>query len=895
MAQAVISVDLTDAIKAGFIAVSLKNSLQLAHSLDLEPLEKWYKSNLPLYNKYKEKCRSANVSIENVRFSGSMKPIMDTYINYNHVKAEVLSVHFSAYAEKALAELDDISDDDVQGFESWFKRNQKIGVAAEFLMSYSGTEQGTIINTARDAAERFHYVADKKDEAIKVRIEEKRIMREQLIKVVQPVEGKYLDSQQLDGIICDADNQLILAGAGTGKTTTIVGKVKYLLRTGKCKPEELLLLSFTRKAADEIRERVESETCCRLDVKTFHKLGTDIITEVNGRCSSIYSKSVREYIKQSIGKHINNPDFKNSFLAYCFFAPPKSITHFDVKSQKEYDEYLEVNPPITIKRETVKGYCEMEIANFLYRNGINYTYEKPYEYDVADKEYAGYHPDFYLNDYGIYIEFYAVDKNGKVPSYFTAKHGGSATSEYRAGMAWKRKIHNEKGTTLVEVSYADKQDNALTERLQTKLEALGVKFTPKTDDELWNEVQRDNSNMLSVVYDVIGTVISLAKSRGYSYDNLRAVNRSPRNIPLLNLVVPIFEDYDKMLAETHQIDFNDMIQIAARYVREGKYVSKYKYVIVDEYQDMAVSRYGLLKELRKCSPYKLFCVGDDWQSIYRFAGSDIGFILNFEKYWGRTVVTKIESTYRFSRNLIAISSRFVMKNPNQTRKLLKTSSQDMSFPLGVIEAYNEENMLRFAEEKICELERNSTVFFIGRYSFDKDMFKYSNFNLEYVKETETCRVTLDSRPDLKMVFLTAHKSKGLQADYVFIINNKKKGLGFPSRIQDDPLIQLLLDGSDIYPFAEERRLFYVAMTRAKKKVWLLLKSRDKSCFAEELCTEYTQYLKPPQVDEQRSQQRNTDWVCPLCGGRLRKRSGQYGAFIGCSNYPACRYTRNMRR
>ena len=225
--------------------------------------------------------------------------------------------------------------------------------------------------------------------------------------------AKYLDSQQLDSIICDADNQLILAGAGTGKTTTIVGKVKYLLRTGKCKPEELLLLSFTRKAADEMRERVEGETGCRLDVKTFHKLGTDIITEVNGRCSSIYSKTIQDYIRKNIGKHINNPVFKNSFLAYCFFAPPKSITHFDVKSQKEYDEYLEVNPPITIKRETVKGYCEMEIANFLYRNGINYTYEKPYEYDVADKEYAGYYPDFYLDGYSIYIEFYAVDKNGK--------------------------------------------------------------------------------------------------------------------------------------------------------------------------------------------------------------------------------------------------------------------------------------------------------------------------------------------------------------------------------------------------------------------------------------------------------------------------------------------------
>lgn len=892
-----ISVDLGDLIVSNFAVISLKNSMQLAQSLDLTSLEEWHKKYLSLFTKYQKRCAEINVDIKNVVFSGNVKTVIDTYIHYDDIKAEALSVNFSGYAQKALSELDNISDDDVQDFEAWVNRNRKVGIAAEFLISYSKAEQGTIIGTAREAALKFHTIADKKDDAIKTKLEEKRIMREQLIKVIQPVEGRNLDNQQLESIICDADNQLILAGAGTGKTTTIVGKVKYLLRTGTCKPEELLLLSFTRKAADEMSGRVENETRLKLDVKTFHKLGMDIITEVNGRCSSIYSKSVQEFIQKNIKNQINDADFKNNLLMYCFFAPSKFISRFDVKSQKEYDEYIEVNPPVTIKRETVKGYCEMEIANFLYRNGINYTYEKPYEYDVADKEYAGYHPDFYLDDYGIYIEFYAVDKNGNVPSYFKSRHGGSASAEYKAGIEWKRRIHNENGTVLVEMFYADKQDNALTERLQKKLEAHGVVFTFKTDDELWDEVRKDDKNILSAVCDVIGTVISLAKSRGYSYEKLRAVNNSMRNLPLLNLIKPIFADYDKMLAETGQIDFNDMIQIAAQYVREGKYTNKYKYVIVDEYQDMAVARYELLKELRKSSDYKLFCVGDDWQSIYRFAGSDIGFILNFERYWGKTVVSKIENTYRFSNNLIAISSRFIMKNPNQTRKSLKSGSSDFSFPLGVIEAYNNKYMLKFMEEKICGLEKNSTVFFVGRYKFDRDIFINSDFKIEYINETSSYNVTLDSRPDLKMEFITAHKSKGLQADYVFIINNKKKGAGFPSRIQDDPLIQILLDGSDIYPFAEERRLFYVAMTRAKKKVWLLINRNDKSCFAEELCREYEEYLKPPHEERLQDMPTDSKWVCPQCGGRLVKRNGRNGPFIGCSNFSklGCRYTRNIGR
>ena len=227
-----------------------------------------------------------------------------------------------------------------------------------------------------------------------------------------------------------------------------------------------------------------------------------------------------------------------------------------------------------------------------------------------------------------------------------------------------------------------------------------------------------------------------------------------------------------------------------------------------------------------------------------------------------------------------------MKNPNQTRKSLKSDIKDKFFPLDVIEAYNDEYLIKFMEERIYTLEPNSSVFFIGRYTFDKDMFRNSNFKVEYINSTGSYSVSLKQRPDLKMEFLTAHKSKGLQAEYVFILNNKKSGLGFPSRIQDDPLIQMLLDGSDSYPYAEERRLFYVAMTRAKKKVWLLIKQNDKSCFAEELTTEYAEYIKI---------NKNNMWTCPQCGGRLIKRNGKNGPFIGCTNFSklGCRYTRNI--
>lgn len=308
-------------------------------------------------------------------------------------------------------------------------------------------------------------------------------------------------------------------------------------------------------------------------------------------------------------------------------------------------------------------------------------------------------------------------------------------------------------------------------------------------------------------------------------------------------------------------------------------------MIVDEYQDISKARYGLLKALRNSQDYELFCVGDDWQSIYRFAGSDIGFILNFSNYWGASEESKIETTYRFTRSLIDISGNFIMMNPAQKKKAIRGQCGDNGFALSEINGYTEKNAAEFMAQKLGDLPQGSTVFFIGRYSFDSKMLQDSGlFNLQYNNQTGFVDVCYRKRADLKMSFTTAHKSKGLQADYVFILNNKTSRMGFPSKIQDAPLLDLLLESCDDYPFAEERRLFYVALTRAKKKAILLTVKDRESVFAIELRTRYAEELKRERFE------------CPLCGGRLVKRTGRYGDFFGCSNYKygSCKYTRNIR-
>lgn len=707
--------------------------------------------------------------------------------------------------------------------------------------------------------------------------------------LIGDVEGRKLDKQQMTCIVKDAHNHLVIAGAGTGKTTTVVGKIKFLLKSGRYNPEDILVLSFTNASASEMSERINRETGCKIDASTFHKLGLNIITKVKGIVPKITQLSLRKFTKEQLLLNMQSDTYLNLLSTYLLYNRVVAKSEFEFKTQAEYDEYLRLNPPTTINNETVKSYGEMDIANFLMQNGVAYIYEQPYKVDTRTSEYGQYTPDFYLPEYDIYIEYFGINKKGEVPPYFRGNHGMTATQTYQASMEWKRETHNANDTILIECYAYEKFDGVLLEKLKERLVANSVKLTPKTTKELWEQVSADGESILDGIIELFETVINLIKSNGYTIDTVRQLNvgnsNSQTNNIILSLIEPIFTAYCAYLTEHEEIDFNDMINLATQYVEQGKFINPYKYVIVDEYQDISKARFLLLNSMRKSNNYDLFCVGDDWQSIYRFAGSDIGYILNFEKYWGPTEISKIETTYRFTQKLIEISGNFIMQNPVQIKKSIKGKNDTVGFALGEINGYTDKFTIEFMAKKLEDLPKNSSVFFIGRYSFDAKLLSDSGlFACQFNNVSGFVEVKYRKRMDLNMNFITAHKSKGLQADYVFIINNKKSRMGFPSKIQDAAILNLLLDNCDSYPYAEERRLFYVALTRAKKKAFLVTVSNQESDFAMELKDRYSEELKREQ------------WECPLCGGKLLKKVGPYGEFFGCSNYKVngCTYKRKIK-
>ena len=715
--------------------------------------------------------------------------------------------------------------------------------------------------------------------------------KEHAFRLIGFVEGRKLDDQQMLCIVKKASNHLVIAGAGTGKTTTIVGKIKYLLRSSLCNPREILVLSFTNASASEMRNRINRETGEEVDASTFHKLGLNIITQCTGITPKITQIYLRKFIREDLCKYLKKPEYLMILTSYLLYNRVPAKSEFDFQNKLEYEEYLQLNPPVTLRNETVKSYGEMDIANFLSQNGITYIYEHPYNIDTRTNKYAQYNPDFYLSDYDVYIEYFGINKNGEVPSYFSGSKGENATKTYQKSIQWKRELHKNNKTKLVECFAYDKLSGTMLQKLEQQLRNKGVVFSPKSPQELWREISASESSVLDGLVELFETVINLIKSNDISIDDLKNSNlqrgiNTQANSQIISLVEPLFADYDQQLKSNNEIDFNDMINIATKYVNDKKFLHNYKYVVVDEYQDISKARYSLLKAMRNTKKFELFCVGDDWQSIYRFAGSDIGFIFNFNHYWGPTEISKIETTYRFAQQLIEVSGNFIMSNPMQIKKALHGDSSNKAFVLGEINGYTEKYAIEFMANKLLDFPQFSTVYFIGRYSFDAEILRNSGlFKCRYNNIKDTIDIIYDNRKDLKMEFITAHRSKGLEADFVIIINNKKTRMGFPSKIQDAAIINLLLDNCDTYPFAEERRLFYVSLTRAKKKVILLTISGNESEFVLELRKRYDNDLKKEAYE------------CPICGGSLRIVTGPYGDFFGCSNYKktGCTYKRKISK
>ena len=477
------------------------------------------------------------------------------------------------------------------------------------------------------------------------------------------VENHPLDREQRKSIYDPARFNLVVAGAGSGKTTTILGKILYLLQSGFASPPEILVLSFTHDSATELRERF-----------------------------------LREYYQA----------FAEQIL-------------------------LRKSPSPNITIETF--------------------------HSLALKLLRSLWPDFSVT-----------------------------TNE----------IDNEQPVSEI-------TDNVIS-----------------GSDELTiqTSIIREFLDLHELAPETVAQIASKFSSEEYR-----------------KLFFTVFEQYQRELSELlekHQTTFSGLIKLAIRYLRSGQIKTRFRYIIVDEYQDLSALRQEFLHLLVESSQANLFAVGDDWQAIYGFSGSRVDFTLNFRQFWGVFSLHRISKTYRFGLTLARLSSSFIMQDHTQIRKQIQSQKEDALEPVVEISGDSERLDLEVLTHYFESLPRDSSILLLGRFQIDRfrllhcTQFKLTSDGIEF-----------HARPDLKIRFLTVHQSKGLEADYVIILNNRDAKLGFPAHVKDPPLKTELIEiaeelGLDQASVNEERRLFYVALTRAKKQVILLTVDGKESSFIKEL-------------------------------------------------------------
>ncbi|RHO55080.1 helicase IV [Tannerella sp. AM09-19] len=664
---------------------------------------------------------------------------------------------------------------------------------------------------------------------------------------------KYpLDQQQRRSIVSEEDNCLVVSSAGSGKTSSIIGKVKYLTDVKGIAPHRILLISYTNKAAAELTERMATDG---LKGYTFHKLAIDIIGRATGIKPSICDNTDALFI-DIYHTLLGNKAFKNSVVEY-FIDYQTNETDWE-KRKNERQEQLSEQKNVQLKAMFpdmdgraiyVRSEQEQKICFVLSSLGVKFRYEEAYEHQLADEMHSQYRPDFsiYFEQKGvtkrIYLEHFGVDEHSLVPAWFAKDKNityEEANQKYDDGITWKKAAHEKFGTQLLVTSSADFHYSDIRNKLKKILEDVGVPIQEKTNEELYGLILPKGSKQEKAFIRLVATFVTLVKS---SCKSVKEVLKQAKNADdersvfiIKNIFQPVYERYISALSDSNQIDFTDAILQATEICRASHPV-EYDYIIVDEFQDISVDRYNFLKVLREGNPpAKLYCVGDDWQSIYRFSGSDMALFNQFPEYFGATEINKIETTYRFGEPLVSLSSYFIQRNKAQIQKDIHSFDSEMKTELEFY-SYDRRDYCNMIGQLVASIPSDKSISLLGRYSFDD---YYLSFMYQSIKEGNRFFYVIGGR---KIEFLTIHKSKGLEADYVILLQCNKDTYGFPSLVSDDPVLNYVLTKSDQFPYGEERRLFYVAITRAKMKTLVLYDKRFPSVFVDE-------FLRPEKLSEE---------------------------------------------
>jgi len=701
------------------------------------------------------------------------------------------------------------------------------------------------------------------------------------------VESKPLTEEQARAVICFDNKVQVVASAGSGKTSTMAAKAAYAVHRGFVDPERMILLAFNKHAAEELEERAAKsfERLGMEDVSvkasTFHALGLRIIGKTTGEKPEIPDwatdtvggfRKLTEIIDQLKD---GSPSFRTQWDLF------RCVLSRDLQASGSIGD----NRVNTMDGKRVRSQEEASLSNWLFFNGVNYRYEERYKFKTAEEDHRQYRPDFYYPDIDLYHEHFALDAKGNAPPRFKG---------YVEGVEWKRQLHQERGTALIETASYQIESGEAFKHLTNELTRRGVQldFNPDRETPPGGQKPMEPAELVGLVR----TFISHTKSNCLT---IAAIRQRLESMPedtfkyryrtFLDIAEPVLEAWDAALAAEGGIDFEDMLNQAAEHLERGRYEAPYELVMADEFQDVSRARARLCRALVQKPGRHLFAVGDDWQSINRFAGADVSVMTGFREWFDHGQILKLEQTFRCPQALCDVSSQFVSKNPAQISKHVRSVTPAMGPVLQAFQVDNKDKLADAIDQFVMRLAngvkdgtippgRNGkvSIYVLGRYNADRYYVPARKARFERWVDVS---------------FLTIHRSKGSEADYVILpeMLSVPMGRSFPNTRADDPVLALAMPAGDDFHHGEERRLFYVALTRARRSVAMFTARGKCSTFLQELADDGAVSITGTDgkaIQEER---------CPSCKqGVLVLRAGPYGEFRSCSNFPTCTYKPKKR-
>ena len=760
------------------------------------------------------------------------------------------------------------------------------------------------------------------------------------------------DKNKKRAILIDEKNVKVNAGAGTGKTFTIQKKVNYLIEKKGISPKKILCLSYTVDGAIDLNKKLNSNRADddKVYACTFHKF----CRRVAEKCGKSKERTYRELLENVVLNYSKEfaDDKKLSkiidYFTYYINSPAdnEDIDNYDelliyekgkdlkTLKKKFYESGVTVQ---TMQGEIVDSIGELIIANYLFMHEIDYVYGKGYESNlikliqnrflysgksissinlelqkdwlnkfISKYSWSSYIPDFYLPEKDIYLEHFGIGHTDN------EKWLGK---DYEPQIKRKEKYHELHQTKLLKTYYCYLEDGVLLEKLEKILRDNNVKIGQKNREEILDVLKatnkvKDFDNFNKLIMNFINIFEAQNREKN-QFDIFKKMNemetdgyKRNRQKLFLDIVSDIYDIYYE-LNEGKRIDNNREVSLALELIQNKEYSASFDYIFIDEYQDINPIRSLLLQSLQKITNAKLFVVGDDWQSIYKFNGSDLNLFLNFDKYFPNSEYIKLQENRRNYDKINKIASDFIIKNDVQDKKELD-SIKKSKFNSDHIKIVN--YSIRDKRDKVLKLEsiirkiinrnQNSKILILGRNNDDIYEFTNNNIFKLVIYNNDKKVVKYLENPTIDITFMTIHKSKGLEYDYVIILNFKDELNGFPNKIEDDSIIYFLKE-KEKYQYGEERRLLYVALTRTLNDVYLFSPVKNKSVFIEELINEHDVKQITVPINKKLKKNfyisksnepfdyRKTDIDCPYCDdGKITVvRNNKTGKkYVRCSNH-----------